>query len=80
MCSCISPPVSLYRLLEEQNPDMLHMYMLAMESRNCIDILQAADAVSCCCHCFICLCYKALDTSRQYTAALLERKGSKLLL
>lgn len=46
MSSCIGPPVSLYKLLEGQKPDMLHMYMLAVESRNCIDILQTADAVS----------------------------------
>ena len=46
MCSCSGPPVSLYKLLEGQNSDMLHMYMLAVESRNCVDILQAADAVS----------------------------------
>jgi len=46
MCSCIGPPVSLCKLLEGQNPDMLQMYMLAVESRACVDILQAADAVS----------------------------------
>jgi len=46
MCSCIGPPVSLYKLLEGKNPDVLQMYMLAVESRNCVDILQAADDVS----------------------------------
>ena len=46
MCSCTGPPVSLYKLLEAQNPDMLQMYMLAVESHNCIDVLQTADAVS----------------------------------
>ena len=47
MCGCIGPPVSLYKLLEAQKPDVLHMYMLEVESRNCTDILQTADAVSC---------------------------------
>jgi len=47
MSSCIGPPVSLYKLLEGQKPDMLHTYMLAVESRNCVDVLQPADAVSC---------------------------------
>ena len=46
MCSCIGQPVSLYKLLEGQKPDMLHMYMLALESHNCVDILQTADTVS----------------------------------
>jgi len=48
MGNCIGPPISLYQLLEEQHPDMLQMYMLAVESHKCKDILQAADAVSCC--------------------------------
>ena len=47
MCrTCIAPPISLYRLLEEQHPDMLQMHVLAVKSRNCKDILQAANAVS----------------------------------
>ena len=46
MCSHIGPPISLYKLLEEQYPDMLQMYMFAVESRNCKDILPTADAVS----------------------------------
>jgi len=46
MCSHIGPPISLYKLLEEQYPDMLQMYMFAVESRNCKDILPIADAVS----------------------------------
>lgn len=46
MSICSGPPVSLYKLLQAQNPDIVQEYMLAVESRNCTDILQAADAVS----------------------------------
>jgi predicted nucleic acid-binding Zn-ribbon protein len=43
MCGCLGPPVTLFKLLERQEPELLQNYLEAVDCHRTVDVLHAAN-------------------------------------